>query len=78
MTGRDLILYILANGLEDEPVFKGGTFIGFLTEDDFAKECNVGIATVRTWASLGMIDAIRTPGAIYIPAQQKEEAKING
>lgn len=32
MTGRDLILYILMNNLEDEPVFEEGKFIGFVTD----------------------------------------------
>lgn len=47
MTGRDLILYILANNLENEPVFKNGKFIGFDTEESFAAKHNVGIETVR-------------------------------
>ena len=34
MTGRELILYILSNGLENEPVFKDGKFIGFMTEEE--------------------------------------------
>ena len=30
MTGRDLIVYILSNNLENEEVFKDGKFIGFI------------------------------------------------
>ena len=30
MTGRDLILYILTNKLEDEPILKDGKFIDFI------------------------------------------------
>lgn len=67
MTGRDLILYILANGLEDEPIFENETFIGFMTERDFAAKCNVGIATVHTWAMMGKIEFVSIGGSVYIP-----------
>lgn len=68
MTGRDLILYILKNGLENEPVFKDGKFVGFVTPIDVAKEANVGTATVLTWISLGKIESERIAEGIYIPA----------
>ena len=47
MTGRDLIIYILSNNLEDEPVFKDGKIIGFLTVHEAAAKMNVGVETVR-------------------------------
>ena len=31
MTGRDLIIYILENGLEDKEVLDGGKILGFET-----------------------------------------------
>ena len=71
MTGRDLILYILANGLEDEPIFKDGTFVGFETDTTYAEKRNVGIATVHTWAGLGMIDFVFLNGVLLIPADSK-------
>lgn len=49
MTGRDLIIYILANDLENEPVFKDGTFMGFMTVDEAAKKLGVGVETVKLW-----------------------------
>ena len=67
MTGRDLIVYILANHLEDEPVFKDGTLIGFDSEDKFAEKMNVGVPTVRAWIDLGMINSIRIGNVNYIP-----------
>ena len=68
MTGRELILYILENHLEDEPVFKDGKFIGFLTVGEAAEKMMVGTASVRAWAELGMIECVRTVNNIYIPA----------
>lgn len=67
MTGRELIVYILENHLEDAPVFKDGTFVGFNSESEFAAKMNVGTSTVRTWADLGLVDAVRIGNELYIP-----------
>lgn len=76
MTGKELIMYILANDLEDEPVFKDGTFIGFDSEDIFAARMNVGVATVRAWVDTGMIGySIRIGDKYYIPTIYSERFK---
>ena len=67
MTGRDLIVYILTNNLEDEQVFKDGTLIGFESEEKFAEKMNVGTSTVRAWIDLGMINSIQIGCINYIP-----------
>lgn len=59
MTGRDLIIYILQNGLEDESVFKDGKFIGFKTITEVAEELNVGVETVKVWCKLNMIEHVK-------------------
>jgi predicted transcriptional regulator len=71
MTGRDLIMYILANGLENEPVFKNGKFIGFVTTTDVAKKSNVGLATVHAWMQQGRLESVAVNEGIYIPANFK-------
>lgn len=68
MTGRDLILYILANNLEDEPVFDKGKFIGFVTVSDVAKQTNVGLATVHAWIHQDRLSSVVVNEGIYIPA----------
>ena len=69
MTGRDLIVYIMTNRLENEPMFKDGKLIGFETEEKFAEAMNVGVATVRAWVDTGMISySIRIGNVNYIPA----------
>ena len=68
MTGRELIMYILANGLEDEPVYKNGKFIGFVTPAEVASKNNVGFATVYAWIHQGRLDNISVQEGIYIPA----------
>lgn len=77
MTGRELIMYILENHLEDEPVFQNGTFIGYMTDKKFAETLNVGLATVHTWIALGYIkDAITIGNITYIPINCDIEATI--
>ena len=76
MTGRDLILYILANGLENEPVVKDGRFIGFLTVDETAAKLSVGSATVRTFIHLKRLEGVNINQGLYIPANFKLEEKL--
>lgn len=68
MTGRDLIIYILTNGLEDEPVFKDGRFIGFKTTTEVAVALGVGPATVEAMIEKGMIQGVKIENTIYVPA----------
>lgn len=67
MTGRDLIIYILKNNLENEPIFKDGKFLGFLSLTEFAEKWDVGEETVRLWVNLGYVDAVLIYDEIYIP-----------
>jgi hypothetical protein len=71
MNGRELILYILENHLEDEPVFKDGKFIGFVTPAEVAVKQNVGTATVVTWMHQGRLPSEAVREGFYIPANYK-------
>lgn len=68
MNGRELIIYILANGLEDEPVFKNGKFIGFMTPTEVAVKEHVGAPTVHAWIHQGRLESEAVTEGIYIPA----------
>ena len=68
MTGRELILYILENGLENEPVFKDGKFIGFITAGEAAARLNVGVATVYVLVTQRKLDGVIINDTLYIPA----------
>lgn len=69
MTGRELIMYILENHLEDEPAFQNGTFVGYVPDVKFAEMLGVGVATVRTWIIIGRIkDAIMIGDVMFVPA----------
>ena len=68
MTGKDLIVYILKNNLENEPVFKDGRLLGFLTVEQASIRLGVGIETIKTMIKLGMIDEpIKIGDAYLIP-----------
>lgn len=73
MTGKDLIIYILQNNLEDEPVFKDGKFVGFITDLEAAAKLNVGVATIWALISRGQLTGIMVGGTIHVPADCKLE-----
>lgn len=75
MTGRDLIVYILENGLEDEPVYEDGKILGFLNEMEAAIKFGVTAATIRAWVALDMLDGMVIGDAIYIPTNAKISIK---
>ena len=59
MTGKDLIIYILQNNLENEVVLKDSFFDGFMDGYEAAAKFGVGIETIRVWHSLGMLDGLQ-------------------
>lgn len=67
MTGRDLIIYILSNGLENEPVVKDNKLIGFMTVEEAAAEMNVGSATMHVWLWQKKVPYVSIGDVIYIP-----------
>lgn len=71
MTCRDLMIYILSNHLEDEPVFKDGRFVGFITACEAAEKFNVGVATIYVWVSQKRLSGIIIGDVMYIPADCK-------
>lgn len=75
MTGRDLIMYILENHLENEPVFNDGKFIGFVSIQDVAVDMGVGSATVHAWICQGKLNCY-APDTVLIPADYKKKLEV--
>lgn len=75
MTGRDLIMYILENNLENEPVVKNGVFIGFMTAEEAAVKFNVGVSTIGVYYTLGMLDGIKIKDQLYFLRNAKDPRK---
>lgn len=77
MTGRDLIIYILENGLEEVEV---GKLIfqtpAFLSIFDAAKKFNVGEATISAWVQSGQLKAFVVNGELRIPSDATVERDI--
>ena len=71
MTGKELIIYILENNLEDEQIFKDGRFIGFMTLKEAASKFEVGESTVRVWIHMGLIKGFRFNDEIFIPGNSE-------
>ena len=65
MTGKELILYILENDLENEDVIKDGIFIWLMDEKEAAVKFDVGVATIRAWYVCGQIDGIKIGDHLY-------------
>lgn len=68
MLGRDLIIYILEHGLENEPVVKDGSFIGFMTVEKFAVLNEVGTETVKVWIDMGLVKSVKLGETYYVLA----------
>lgn len=71
MTGRDLILYILQNGLENEEVFKDGRLLGFMRPAEAAVKFAVGESTIRSWIAMNVLQSVKIGNFIFIPADAK-------
>ena len=65
MTGKELILYILQNNLEDTVVLEDGFFVGFMTEGETAAKFGVGVATIRAWHYYGKINGLKIGDSLY-------------
>lgn len=72
MTGRDLIIYILENGLEDEPIIQDGMIVmknlGYIPLDEAALILKVGFTTILSLLMRGDITGLRICGKTYILA----------
>lgn len=82
MNGRDLIIYIMQNHLEDSPVFNNGKFIGFIKPEEAAVRLGTGPATTEALLKLGKLDGIVIPKDTVLIADNskltRKDEKHNG
>ena len=71
MTGRDLIIYILQNNLEDEEIIQDGNLLGFHPIEEYASNMYVGVETIKALIKLGKIKSVEIGGKILIPCNCK-------
>lgn len=78
MTGRDLIIYILSNNLEDEPIYdENGRVLGFMTINEAASKFGVGKATIVAWHRMSMLDGVLIGDNLYIPVNAVVKGNSN-
>lgn len=65
MTGREMIIYIMQNNLEDEIVLKDGFFTGFIDENEAAIKLGVGVETIKAWYALNWLSGIKISEKLY-------------
>lgn len=74
MTGRDLIVYILTNHLENAEIRNGKLMVSgndFMKDEQVASILGVGMATVRVWYENDYFEgACKEDGVIYIPKDE--------
>lgn len=75
MTGKDLIIYILENNLENEVVIKDGVFLWFMTEEEAAVKFNVGVSTIKAWYACGMLSGTKIVDRIYFMKNVRDPRK---
>lgn len=66
MTGRDLIIYILQNNLEDTVLFEDGKIPGLMTFSEAAVKLGVGTSSVMAMYVTGMLDGVKIGDVIYL------------
>lgn len=66
MTGRELIMWILENKLEDSVLFEDGESLGFMSIEKAAVELDVGIATISVMVSLLGTETCKIGDKTYI------------
>ena len=75
MTGKELIMYILQNDLENEVVIKNGVFIWLMSEEEAAVKFDVGLATIRAWYMCGMLSGIKFGDGLYFLRNSRDPRK---
>ena len=71
MTGRELIIYILSNNLEDEQVIKDGRIVGFVSAESAAVNIGAGIATIKALITIGDLEGYQIGDSFFLPKDVK-------
>ena len=67
MTGRDLIVLVMENNLENVDIFDKKFIESIMpTVEKVAVTFNVGVATVDAWLEGGCLDGVELDGQVYI------------
>ena len=78
MTGKELIIYILQNDLENETVIKDGIFVWLMNEEEAAAKFGVGISTIKAWHACGMLSGTKINDHLYFLRNISDPRKTDG
>lgn len=71
MTGRDIMMFILENHLEDVDLLNAEEIPNFVTVEKAAVNFGVGTAVVQAWLDKGMLDYVLIANRVFIPENAK-------
>lgn len=79
MTGKELIIYILQNDLENEVVVKDGVLIWhmLMNEEEAAVKFGVGISTIKAWHACGMLSGTKINDHLYFLRNSSDPRKTD-
>ena len=77
MTGKELIIYILQNNLENEVVIKDGIFVWLMDEKEAAVKFGVGISTIKAWHACGMLSGTKINDHLYFLRNASDPRKTD-
>lgn len=75
MTGKELIMYILQNNLENEVVIENGMFV-LMSEEEAAIRFDVGISTIKAWYTCGMLSGTKIGDRLYFLRNVGDPRKV--
>lgn len=78
LTGKELIIYILQNDLENETVIKDGIFVWLMNEEEAAVKFGVGISTIKAWHACGMLSGTKINDHLYFLRNISDPRKTDG
>lgn len=79
MTGKELIIYILQNDLENEVVVKDGVLAWnmLMNEEEAAVKFGVGISTIKAWNECGMLSGTKINDHLYFLRNSSDPRKTD-
>ena len=75
MTGREMIMYIMYNHLEDVEIFSDKFIPGFMSLEEAAVKFEVGAPTVKTWWDMGLFKGFKMGESIFIQKDSPDPRK---
>lgn len=75
MNGRELIIYILENHLEEQDLFADGILPLFITVEEAAVKWNCGSATVKTMIDLNKVKGSKIGEKYFVLANESNPFK---